>query len=68
MPSHDLAAIRALYDLPLPELMFRAQDVHRIERVADPEIFRDAHRNADDERVADQSHDVGNDGAHQCRK
>ena len=29
MPSHDLAAIRALYDLPLPELMFRAQDVHR---------------------------------------
>jgi biotin synthase len=25
----DLASIRALYDLPLPELMFRAQTVHR---------------------------------------
>lgn len=30
MPTRDLAAIRALYELPLPELMFRAQQAHRL--------------------------------------
>ena len=29
MQSNDLPAIRKIYDLPLPELMFRAQVVHR---------------------------------------
>jgi biotin synthase len=29
MPTHDLNEIRALYDLPLPELIFRAQETHR---------------------------------------
>jgi biotin synthase len=29
MPSLSLAEIRALHDLPLPELIFRAQSVHR---------------------------------------
>ena len=29
MPASDLAALRAIYDLPLPELLFRAQQVHR---------------------------------------
>ena len=28
-PAPDLAALRALYDLPFPELMFRAQETHR---------------------------------------
>jgi biotin synthase len=28
-PALDLAALRALYDLPFPELLFRAQDTHR---------------------------------------
>lgn len=30
MPAPDLASIRALYDLPLPDLIFRAQEVHRL--------------------------------------
>ena len=29
MPTHDLQSIRQIYELPLPELMFRAQQVHR---------------------------------------
>ncbi len=29
MPTHDLNEIRALYELPLPELIFRAQETHR---------------------------------------
>lgn len=29
MPDHDLAAIRKIYELPLPELLFRAQETHR---------------------------------------
>ncbi|HTB81253.1 MAG TPA: biotin synthase BioB [Opitutaceae bacterium] len=29
MPAHDLAAIRKIYELPLPELLFRAQETHR---------------------------------------
>ncbi|HZP59208.1 MAG TPA: biotin synthase BioB [Opitutaceae bacterium] len=29
MPSSDLAAIRKIYELPLPELIFRAQETHR---------------------------------------
>jgi biotin synthase len=29
MTDHSLASLRALYDLPLPELLFRAQEVHR---------------------------------------
>ena len=29
MPAYDLAAIRKIYDLPLPELIFRAQETHR---------------------------------------
>ncbi len=29
MPSLELEAIRHLYDLPLPELIFRAQEIHR---------------------------------------
>ncbi len=29
MPVHDLAAIRKIYELPLPELIFRAQETHR---------------------------------------
>jgi biotin synthase len=29
MSTHDLDAIRAIYELPFPELIFRAQEVHR---------------------------------------
>ena len=29
MPSYDLLSLREIYELPLPELMFRAQQVHR---------------------------------------
>ena len=29
MPAHDLETIRHLYELPLPELIFRAQETHR---------------------------------------
>ncbi len=29
MPVHDFAAIRKIYELPLPELLFRAQEMHR---------------------------------------
>jgi len=29
MPSHDLETIRKIYELPLPELVFRAQETHR---------------------------------------
>lgn len=29
MPSYDLATIRRTYDLPFPELVFRAQETHR---------------------------------------
>jgi biotin synthase len=29
MPNHTLESIREIYELPLPELMFRAQTVHR---------------------------------------
>ncbi len=30
MPTRDLATIRALYKLPLPDLMFKAQQAHRL--------------------------------------
>ena len=29
MPTRDLATIRGIYELPLPELIFRAQEIHR---------------------------------------
>ncbi|MDE3084184.1 MAG: biotin synthase BioB [Verrucomicrobiota bacterium] len=29
MPTYDLASIRKIYELPLPELLFRAQETHR---------------------------------------
>src|SRR5258705_11627815 len=29
MQSNDLASLRKIYELPLPELIFRAQQVHR---------------------------------------
>jgi biotin synthase len=29
MPTHDLATIRKIYELPLPDLIFRAQETHR---------------------------------------
>jgi biotin synthase len=29
MQTHDLASLREIYDLPLPELIFRAQEMHR---------------------------------------
>src|SRR5580658_7783870 len=29
MPSIDIGPIRAIHDLPLPELIFRAQEIHR---------------------------------------